>query len=151
MKPTTQPSSNPTTAKIEPKDATVASPAIIGGATAGVALLFLLIFVSARRRKQAQSDQPKSDKDIFNEEMTLEHHVEIESLPGDLYSPGMIIDDLDMFTNSPKRRGVNTPLSSQDELDGVFNNNHAGYKHRLDEGYAPQKTRSYMSTDTVDL
>ena len=151
MKPTTQPSSSPTTAKIEPKDTTVASPAIIGGATAGVALLFLLIFLSARRRKKAQSDQPKRDKDIFNEEFTLEHHVEIESLPGDLYSPGMIIDDLDMFTKSPKRRGLNTALSSQDELDGVFNNNHAGYKHRLDEGYAPQKTRSYMSTDTVDL
>ena len=127
------------------------SPVMIAGATAGVALLIIIILVAARRREKKKSYLDRADSELFDQ-MAIEHHVEIESVPSDLYSPGIIMEEDESYTSKdPPGRNARSPLSSQDELDGVFNSSHAGYTHRLNSGYSPTKTRSYLSTDTVDL
>jgi hypothetical protein len=129
------------------------TPGIVVLAVAAAAVLIVLALALFRRknRRQRQLDYlEKADLDLMQQATSIEEHVDLDSLPGEVVL--IDTDDVSMdpyTTSTPSRRSHRAPLYSQDELDQAIGD-HRGVNNR--HTASPSRhNRQYRSSDTVDL
>jgi hypothetical protein len=135
-------------------------------AAAVVLVLVLALFRREKRRSRQLEYLEKVDLDLVHQVTSLEEHVDLDSLPGDIVLSGgggsnSGDDDgsnMDPYTTAtPSRRSHRSPLYSQDELDqavgGGDHHQRSGFHNNRRNGSSPSRhhNRRYRSSDTVDL